>query len=120
MRDYRRFGVWEKAHLLALSVYRVTQRFPQEERFGLTSQIRRAAVSIPSNIAEGSGRGGDTEFARFVHIAAGSVNEVEYQCLLARELGFMAHADAEEIDSRCSEVRRMLVGLAGKLAKDKS
>ena len=75
MKDYRRLSVWEKAHELALTVYRVTGPFPAGEKFGVTSQTRRAAVSIPSNIAEGAGRGSDKDWARFISIALGSVRQ---------------------------------------------
>src|SRR6266446_2757718 len=84
MKDFRQLKVWEKAHLLALAVYPITARFPREETYGLTAQIRRAACSIPANIAEGCGRDGDAELARFCVIARGSATELEYQLLLAR------------------------------------
>jgi four helix bundle protein len=72
MRDFHGLVVWQKAHALTLNVYRVTKRFPDDERFGLTSQLRRSAASVPANLAEGCGRGGEQEFARFVQIATGS------------------------------------------------
>jgi four helix bundle protein len=116
MRDYRRLVVRSRAHALALTVYRETAGFPHEERFGLVSQMRRAAVSVPSNIAEGCGRGSDSDFARFLRIAWGSVNEIEYQATLARDLGYLSENSATLIDKQCSEVRRMLTGLLNKLA----
>lgn len=115
MRDYRKLGVWEKAHLLALEVYTATKGFPEAERFGLSAQMRRCAVSVPSNIAEGCGRGTDADFARFVRIAAGSANELEYQCLLSRDLFYLSPDQADALMARCSEVRRMLSGLLSKL-----
>ena len=86
MKDFRELKVWDKAHRVALSVYRATKDFPAQEQYGLTSQIRRAAVSIPTNIAEGCGRNGDAEFARFLDIALGSASELEYLVLLSGEL----------------------------------
>ncbi len=86
MRDFHQLQVWEKSHRFALAVYQVSRAFPSSELYGLTSQIRRASLSIPSNIAEGCGRQGPPEFARFLHIAMGSASEVEYQLLFARDL----------------------------------
>jgi len=98
MRDFKKIKVWEKAHKLTLQLYKVTASFPQEERYGLTSQIRRSAASIPANIAEGAGRDTQAELARFVHIASGSASELEYHLLLARDLGYIdpnIHAELE-------------------------
>ena len=89
MQDFRKLSVWRKAHELTLAVYRATVSFPTEERFGLTSQIRRACASIPANLAEGTGRGGDMDFAMFCQMAMGSAAEVEYHLLLARDLGML-------------------------------
>ncbi|MEZ4669962.1 MAG: four helix bundle protein [Anaerolineae bacterium] len=83
MGDYRKLGVWDKAHKLTLHIYQVTKGFPKDEVYGLTSQIRRSAMSVPSNLAEGSGRGSDGELIRFAHIAAGSAHELDYQILLS-------------------------------------
>ena len=92
MKDFRQLKVWEKAHQLALQVYKTTVNFPREELYGLTSQIRRSSMSIPTNIAEGCGRHTDAEFARFLQIAMGSASETEYQLLLARDLEFLPKA----------------------------
>ncbi|RNE92695.1 four helix bundle protein [Marichromatium sp. AB32] len=116
MRDYRKLSVWHKAHALTLAIYETTQGFPPSERFGLVPQMRRAASSVPSNLAEGCGRGSDADFARFVRIAAGSVNELEYQCLLARDLHYLPAAHADERMRECAEIRRMLAGLLTSLA----
>lgn len=89
MKDFRDVKVWQKAHELALEVYKATAVFRREELYGLTSQIRRSCISIPANIAEGCGRSGDAELARFFQIAMGSASELEYHCLLARDLGFL-------------------------------
>lgn len=92
MQDYREFVVWQKAHSFTLNLYAVTKQFPREETFGLTSQLRRAAISIPSNIAEGAGRQSSADFARFLDMAGASCNEVEYQLFLATELGYIDEA----------------------------
>ncbi|MGE0601565.1 MAG: four helix bundle protein [Dehalococcoidia bacterium] len=105
----------KKGHSLALAVYAATQRFPADERFGLTQQIRRAAVSIGSNIAEGAGRDSDADFARFLQIAAGSTSEVEYQSLLARDLGYMDPATYEQLKIGAQEVRKMLYAFVQRL-----
>ncbi len=115
MRDFHELKVWDKAHRLALSIYRVTQRFPVEERFGLTLQIRRAAVSVPSNLAEGCGRSGERELSRFCHIAAGSLSEVEYQLLLAHDLGYVDEQNYRQLSNQTSEVKRMLNAFLQKL-----
>ena len=119
MKDFRQLKVWEKAHQLTLAVYRVTKTFPSDERYGLTSQIRRACASVPSNIAEGCGRNSDTELARFMEIATGSASEVEYQILLARDLGYVASPQHEDIDGRVCEVKRMLASFIKKLKADR-
>jgi four helix bundle protein len=87
MKDFRTLLVWEKSHLLVLDIYQHLSSFPKEERFGLADQIRRAAVSIPANIAEGCGRGSDADFARFIQIAMGSASELEYEILLSKRSG---------------------------------
>lgn len=115
MRDFKQLTVWQKAHALALGVYRASMGFPADERFGLTSQIRRAASSIPANIAEGYGRTGDAELARFVSIACGSATELEYHLLLSKDLSYLASHDHAELDTAVQEVKRMLVGLLTRL-----
>lgn len=100
--------VWQKAHELVLEIYRDSSRFPTDERFGLTAQLRRAAASIASNIAEGCGRGTNKDFARFLGIAAGSASEVEYQILLARDLGYLSDEDFDPLNAGVNEVKRML------------
>lgn len=111
MKDFRSLQVWEKAHRLALAVYRATSGFPKEELYGLTSQIRRASVSIPTNIAEGCGRHTDAEFARFLQIAMGSASETEYQLLLGRDLEFLPQDSYETLRQQVEEVKRMLATL---------
>ena len=111
MQDYHRLGVWEKAHELALEVYSVTAGFPAEERFGLTAQLRRSAASIPANIAEGSARSSDRDFARFLTMALGSLAETDYHTLLAHDLRLVETTVYGSLESRLAEVRRMLISL---------
>lgn len=115
MRDFRGLKVWEKAHELTLAAYKATAVFPKDELYGLTSQIRRASVSIPANITEGCGRDGDAEFARFLQIAMGSASEVEYHFLLARDLGFLDSAAYIQLSQQVVEVKRMLASFIQKL-----
>jgi four helix bundle protein len=119
MKDFRRLKVWHKAHDLVLSVYRATAGFPSEEKYGLTSQLRRASVSIPANLAEGCGRHSDQDFARFVDFAMGSASEVEYHLLLARDLGLLDAAAHAVLDDRAVEVKRMLASFLGTLRADR-
>lgn len=108
MQDFRKLKVWEKSHALTLDVYRQSRTFPAEERFGLTSQVRRSSSSVPSNLAEGCGRAGDLDFARFVRIAAGSASETDYQLLLARDLGYLSTETYDGLYQQFTEVKRML------------
>lgn len=108
MRNFRELLVWEKAHELSLEIYKATKRFPADERFGLTVQLRRAVTSAASNIAEGCGRGSDKDFARFLSIAAGSASEVEYQILLACDLGYLSKDDSGRLNAHVNEVKRIL------------
>jgi len=119
MKDFRKLKVWERAHQLVLAVYQTTASFPRDETYGLTAQIRRSASSIPSNIAEGCGRDGDTELARFCRIARGSASELEYQILLAHDLKFIPHGRYEELSQVIAEIKRMLTVLVQKLTADR-
>jgi four helix bundle protein len=118
MKDFRELKVWDKAHRLAMSVYRVTKDFPAQEQYGLTSQIRRAAVSIPTNIAEGCGRNGDAEFARFLDIAFGSASEVEYLVHLCGELELLQPQPRNQLHADVVEIKRMLSSFLQKLRAD--
>lgn len=111
-RSYRDLAVWKKAMKLAKATYKVTSKFPAEERFGLTNQIRRAVVSIPSNLAEGHARSSAAEFARFISIAMGSLAEVETQIILAGGLGYASADVIEEMLQDLDEIGKMLRGLA--------
>lgn len=111
IRNYRDLMAWQKAMDLVEGVYRVSQKFPASERFGLLAQIRRAAVSVPSNIAEGQGRGSDREFGQFLKIAYGSLREVETQLLIAQRLGFAAESEVARLLDLSAETGRLLNGL---------
>ncbi len=115
MQDFRELIVWQKAYKLVLAVYRATPGFPQCEEFGLTSQVRRAAVSIVANIAEGCGRGGDPEFRRFLYIAMGSASELQCNFLLACDLGYLPQQAWQPLEENLIEVKCMLTSLINKL-----
>jgi len=115
VQDFRELKVWGKAHEVTLSIYRATDGFPATERYGLTSQMRRAAASVPANIAEGCVRSSDADFARFLHMALGSANEVEYFLLLARDLKFLDGPGHDQILANLQEVKRMLISLIARL-----
>jgi four helix bundle protein len=118
MKDFRQLKVWEKAHRLTLDVYRLTAAFPREETYGLTSQMRRASSSICANLAEGCGREGDVELARFCSIARGSASELQYHLLLARDLHFIEPSDHNQLSLETTEVKRMLTALIQKLTAE--
>lgn len=118
MRNFRELKVWEKAHQLTLQTYKITQAFPKHEIFGLTSQTRRASVSIPANIAEGCGRGSDADLARFLQISMGSASELEYLFLLSNALHFINEQEYESLNSKVTEIKRMLTSFIKKLRAD--
>jgi four helix bundle protein len=115
MGDFRKLSVWQKSYQLALNIYRLTGSFPKEEVFGITSQMRRAATSIPANIAEGSGRGGDPELRRFCQIALGSANEFEFFAMFSRDLGYLDVQQHTSLNENILEIQRMLASLIQKL-----
>jgi four helix bundle protein len=115
-RDFRRLKVWEAAHRLALEAYTTTASFPRNEQYALTSQIRRSSASIPANIAEGCGRGGDRELSRFLRMAMGSASELEYHLLLARDLQILTTHEHTPLEQHVTEVKRMLASLIQKLS----
>lgn len=119
MKDFRNLVVWEKAHVLALKVYAVTKSFPKEEQYGITAQIRRAAVSIPTNIAEGCCRKGSLDFARFLQISVGSASEVEYLLLLAYDLKMLSCTEQKNLIMDVQEIKRMLSAFLKKLNADR-
>jgi len=115
MRDFRKLKVWEKAHQLTLEVYKASKKMPGFELYGLTAQMRRAAVSISANIAEGYGRSGDPEFSRFLRIAQGSSSELSYHLLLCSDLGYLDRGLADRLAELVDEVQRMLAALVRRL-----
>ena len=117
MKDFRTLNVWQKSHKLAVLIYQKTKKFPKEEVYGITSQLRRAIVSIPTNLAEGCGRGSDKDFAKFAQIAIGSASECEYLILLSNELGFVDKNDSDELIEKVCEIKRMLTSLIKNLHK---
>jgi four helix bundle protein len=119
VKDFRELKVWQKAHQLTLAVYRTTAAFPREELYGLTSQLRRAGSSIAANLAEGCGRNGDMEFARFCSMAMGSASELEYHLLLAKDLKLIKPVDYQELNQQATELKRMLTALMQKLRADR-
>ena len=108
MQDYKKLKVWEKGHALAMLTYKLTKKFPKEELYGLTSQMRRAASSIPANIAEGCGRGSQAELRRFLTIASGSASELDYHAYLSKDLALLSDESYSEIHSHITELRKML------------
>jgi len=112
MKDFKELKVWVKAHELTVTLYGITRKFPREEIYGLTSQLRRSAASIGANIAEGCGRRSDGGLGRFLQIARGSASETEYHLLLAKDLGFLSDVDYSSTAKRVIEVQRMLTSLA--------
>lgn len=118
MRDFKTLDVWRKAHELALAVYRITKTFPKEELYGLTSQIRRAGSSIPTNIGEGCGRKSAADFSRFLQNAFGSACKPEDLFLLASDLGMIKKPDFEKLTNDTIDVKKMLAGLIRKLNAD--
>ena len=119
MRDFHKLRVWNHAHLATLDVYRATKTFPKDELYGLTGQMRRAATSICANLAEGCGRRGGAEFARFLDIALGSASELEYHLLLSVDLKLLDGSAYARLNSAVVQVKRMLAGLLRKLRAER-
>ena len=115
MKDFRTLLVWRKAHELSLAVYRATTYFPPDEKFGMTSQVRRCCVSIEANIAEGCGRDGDQEFRRFLCISMGSATELDCHLVLARDLEFLTPSVYQPLSKQLTEVKSMLAVLIRKI-----
>lgn len=115
MRDFRKYAVWEQSHKLVLELYRLTKNFPSEEKFGLTSQIRRAVVSIPTNISEGCGKSSEKDFARFLGISFGSCQEVEYLTLLAKDLDYLNQENYDPLFLEIVSIKKQLYHLIKKI-----
>ncbi len=115
MQNYKDLKVWEKAHQFTLQVYELTKEFPREEIYGVTSQLRRAASSIPANIAEGCGKFTQLDFAKFLNVALGSANESEYFVLLSKDLTYLSIENFEILNKLINEIKGMLISLIGKV-----
>lgn len=121
MRKFQNLEIWHKSHKLTLDIYEITRnQFPKDELYALTSQIRRASASIPTNIAEGCGRKTNQEFVRFLHIASGSATEVEYQLLLAKDLQYIAPVTFEDLNRKIIEIRKMIISFIKKIPNEKN
>jgi four helix bundle protein len=118
MKDFHELKIWQRSHRLTLDVYRATQPFPKDQMYGLTSQMRRASASIPANIAEGCGRNGDLELARFFQMAMGSACELEYHLLLAFDLKLLKESEYKPISKEVTEIKKMLAAFIKKLRAD--
>lgn len=111
MQDFKKLRVWEESHSLVLRIYRVTRKFPREEVYGLTSQMRRAVASIPTNIAEGCGMSSGSDFARFLQYALGSICELEYHLILAKDLEYLDAASFGQLADEAVSLRKMIASL---------
>jgi four helix bundle protein len=116
MHNYRELKIWQKGRMLVKDIYQLTQQFPSDERFGLTTQARRAAVSIPLNISEGAGRGTDKDFSHFLDMARGSVNEVETLIFLSNDLEFISFEDLNNLLEKAEELGKMIVAFQMRLS----
>jgi four helix bundle protein len=115
MQNYKELKVWEKAHLFTLNVYEETKLFPKEELYSLTNQLRRAASSIPANIAEGCGKNTNSEFTHFLNISLGSANEAEYFLILSKNLKYLIEEKISQLYNLINEVKRMSIALINKV-----
>ncbi len=118
MQDFKNLKVWEKAHLFVIKIYKITSNFPKEELYNLVSQTRRAAVSIPTNIAEGCGKNSSIELARYCQISMGSTTELEYLLLLSNELKYISDEDYKKFYDELIEIKKMLSSFLQKLRKE--
>lgn len=117
MRDFRKYTVWELGHKVTKEIYKLTATFPDSEKFGLISQMRRASSSVPANIAEGCGRNSDKEFRRFLFIANGSATELEYFLILSKELNFWGRHTDYDIDDQVNKLKRSLNKLINSISE---
>ena len=116
LKSFRELEVWQKAHVVVLDIYRITDRFPERERFGITAQLRRAGASVPANIAEGFARRTTREFLQSLAVANGSLEETRYFLLLSRDLRYLRAPDYEKVERQCDSVAQMLAALSRSLA----
>lgn len=117
MRDYKKLMIWERSHALTLDIYKITKSFPKDELYGLTSQIRRAAVSIPTNMAEGSGRDSEVDFKRYLQISMGSACELEYLIFLSNCLEYISEETYEKISTEIESIKKMISSFITKIRK---
>lgn len=110
VKTFRELVVWQKAHALTLDLYRITKAFPQDEKFGIVSQLRRSASSIATNIVEGHKRNGRKDFLHFLNLAEASLEETKYHLILSRDLAYLGESDFEKLNLKCEEVGRILCG----------
>ncbi|TVZ25843.1 four helix bundle protein [Gillisia sp. Hel_I_86] len=115
MRNFLNLEIWKRSHKLTLKIYKTTNSFPKEELFGLTSQMRRSSSSIPTNIAEGSGRSTNQQFAYFLQIASGSCSEIQYQLILSKDLSYISEELFNELHRETIEIRKMIFHYTSKL-----
>ncbi|EDM44988.1 hypothetical protein SCB49_02669 [unidentified eubacterium SCB49] len=115
MRDFRKYTIWELSHQLTLDVYNISNSYPKSEIYGITSQLRRASSSIPTNIAEGCGRDSDKEFNRFLTIAIGSANETEYLIILSKDLNYIDETNFDNLLTQVNVIKRKIHSLKQKL-----
>ena len=115
MRNFQELSIWQRSHQLTLKIYLLTRTFPNDELYGLTSQIRRSSASVPTNIAEGCGRNSDAELKRFLTIASGSISELEYQVLLSKDISYLPLNIYQELTTEIIEIRKMIYAFIQKL-----
>ncbi|KQC01583.1 four helix bundle protein [Pedobacter sp. Hv1] len=115
MQNFKELKVWDKAHLITLSIYKASSKFPKEEVYGLTSQLRRASASIPANIAEGCGKNTQSDLAKYLNISLGSANETEYFLILSKDLDYLSEEQFSTLSNDINEVKAMLISLIGKV-----
>lgn len=115
MRDFKRLKVWDKSHQLVLDIYKITKKFPQDEKFCLAQQMRRAAVSVAANIVEGSKRKSDKDFSHFLNMSEGSLEELKYYFILSRDLNYISDEDCNSSYDNAEEVGKLLHGFVKKL-----
>jgi four helix bundle protein len=116
MRDIKGYEVFKKAHKMVLEIYKITKRFPKEELYSITSQLRRSAYSIPMNLAEGGARESEKEFAQFINVALGSCEEMRYQLLLSKDLGYIDSKDYKKLEDESENIKKMLTKLYHKVS----
>jgi four helix bundle protein len=119
MKSFKELIVWQKSRVLAVNIYKLTSKYPTEEKYGLVSQLRRCSISVPSNIAEGWGRNSDGNFDKFLKISKGSLAELETQIIISFDLGFIDEIELNKLDAEITEIFKMLVSLIDKISHKK-